>query len=61
MPDYVNPSAMRHGGVVIAAGEAFVITPDGMRPMREAIRIDQEHEINRRPLAMLRARGDAKR
>ena len=56
MPDYQNPSAMRHGGLLIAAGEAFAITPNGMRPMREAVRIDQEHEINRRPLAMLRAR-----
>ena len=56
MPDYVNPSAIRQGGVVISASEAFVITPDGRRPMRDAVRIDQERELNRRTLAILRAR-----
>ena len=59
MPDYVNPSTLRQGGVVIAAGEAFAITPNGMRPLRDAIRIDQERETNWRPLMILRARKSA--
>jgi len=59
MPDYMNPSATRHGGIVISGAEAFAITPDGMRPMRDAIRIDQDRESRRRPLMILRARKSA--
>jgi YHS domain-containing protein len=59
MPDYANPSTTRKATVVITATEAFAITPNGIRPVPEANRIDQEHEINRRPLAILRARKNA--
>ena len=59
MPDFANPSAIRQAAVVITASEAFAITPNGIRPMSDAYRIDQEHEINRRPLAILRARRNA--
>ena len=60
MPDYVKPSAIRQGAVVITAGEAFAITPNGMRPMSDANRIDQEREIKRRPLTILRNRKSFK-
>lgn len=59
MPDFGNQSVMRQAGVVITAGEAFVITPGGMRPLREAFRSDQEREIKQRTLLILRARKSA--
>jgi YHS domain-containing protein len=57
MPDYGNPSVVRQVGLVITPGEAFAITPNGTRPMPEAARIDLEHEMQRRPLSILRARS----
>ena len=59
IPDYANPSVMRQAAVVITPTDAFAITPSGIRPMSDAYRIDQEHEIYRRPLAILRARKNA--
>jgi len=59
MPDYVHPETMRQGGVVISGSEAFVITPNGLRPLRDVIRIDQEREIRQRTLTILRARKSA--
>ena len=56
IPDYTNPSVMRQTAVVITPSDAFAIMPNGIRPMAGASRIDQEREINRRPLAILRAR-----
>ena len=59
IPDYTNPSVMRQAAVVITPSDAFTITPNGIRPMSDAYRIDQEREINRRPLAILRARKNS--
>jgi len=56
MPDFANPSVMRQAALVITASEVFAIAPNGIRPMPNAFRIDQEREINWRPLAILRAR-----
>jgi hypothetical protein len=56
MPDYDNPSVLRQVALVISPGEAFAITPNGMQAMPEAARIDLEHELQRRPLSILRAR-----
>jgi len=44
-----------------AAGmvEAFGVAPNGVQPVREAVRIEQEKEIRRRPLSILRARKGA--
>jgi len=59
MPDWSNASAMRQGAIIIAAGEAFAITPNGVRSLPEAARIAQESELKRQPLSILRARKSA--
>ncbi|MCU1264695.1 MAG: Peptidase inactive domain protein [Acidobacteria bacterium] len=55
-PDYANPSVIRETAVVINANEGFAVTPNGIRALPEANRIEQQHELKRRPLAILRAR-----
>lgn len=56
MPDYMNPAITRQVGFVISAGDAFAVTPNGIRPLPGPPRTEQEREIQRRPLAILRAR-----
>jgi YHS domain-containing protein len=58
MPDYMNPAIKRQVGFVLNGGEAFAITPNGLRPLPDAPRVEQERELKRRPLAILRARKD---
>ena len=59
MPDFMNPATTRKAALIIADGVAFAITPNGTRQFDDAFRIDQEREIKRRPLAILRARKNA--
>jgi len=59
MPDWSNPSAIRQAAMVISANEAFVLTPGGPRSLAAAQRLDQEREISRRPLSILRGRKHA--
>jgi len=59
MPDFTNPSATRKMALVITPSEAFGVAPNGVQPVREAVRIEQEKEIRRRPLSILRARKGA--
>ena len=59
MPDFMNPATTRKAALIIADGVAFAITPNGTRQFADAFRIDQEREIQRRPLAILRARKTA--
>jgi YHS domain-containing protein len=58
-PDFTNPSVTRETAAVISTAEAFAVTPNGIRPLPEANRINQLHELKRRPLAILRARKNA--
>jgi hypothetical protein len=44
---------------VILPGEAFAITRSGVRPTPDAARADQERQIQRKPLSILRARNGA--
>ena len=59
MPDFANPSVTREVAIVITATDAFAITREGSRPMPGASREVQHQELNRRPLAILRARRRA--
>lgn len=58
-PDFVNPSVTRETTVVMTANEGFAITPNGILQMPDANRINQQNEIKRRPLAILRARKNS--
>lgn len=58
-PDYMNPTVMRQGGIVITQGEAVAFGSNGIRPLPDAFRVNQEREINQRPLTILRARKNA--
>jgi YHS domain-containing protein len=59
MPDFMNPATTRKAALIIADGVAFAITANGTQQFADAFRIDQEREIQRRPLAILRARKNA--
>jgi len=59
MPDFNNPSVMRRMALVVTPNESFIIAPNGVQPANEMIRLDQEREIRRRPLSILRARKGA--
>lgn len=59
MPDFNNPSAMIQPVSIILPGEAFVITPRGVRPVPAEARAEQEQQIQRKPLSILRARNGA--
>jgi YHS domain-containing protein len=59
MPDYNDPSVTIQPVSVISQKEAFVITPSGVRPAPDAARADQERQIQRKPLSILRARNSA--
>jgi hypothetical protein len=45
--------------LVITPSEAFGVAPNGVQPIRDVARIEQEKEIRRRPLSILRARKSA--
>ena len=59
MPDYNNPSVMAQPVMVMLPGEAFLIAPRGVRPLPAEARAEQEQQIQRRPLSILRARNGA--
>jgi YHS domain-containing protein len=59
MPDYNDPSVTIQPVIVILPGEAFAITRSGVRPAPDAARADQERQIQRKPLSILRARNGA--
>jgi YHS domain-containing protein len=56
MPDFNNPAATRQMALVITPSESFTIAPNGVQPINDVARIEQEKEIKRRPLSILRAR-----
>ena len=55
-PDFVNPTVMRQNAFVMNGSEAFVVTAAGSRSVPDTSRFDQQRELDRRPLAILRAR-----
>jgi YHS domain-containing protein len=59
MPDYNDPSVTIQPVIVILPGEAFAIMRNGVRPAPDAARADQEQQIQRKPLSILRARSGA--
>jgi YHS domain-containing protein len=59
MPDYNDPSVTIQPVSVILPGEAFVITPRGVTPAPDAARADQERQVQRKPLSILRSRNGA--
>lgn len=59
MPDSGNSSTMIQPVMVMLPGEAFMIAPSGARPMPAEARADQERQIQRKPLSILRARNGA--
>jgi YHS domain-containing protein len=59
MPDFNNPSEMRRMALVVTPNESFIIAANGVQAATEVIRLDQEREIRRRPLSILRARKSA--
>lgn len=56
MPDYNDPTTMRRGAFVLQPGNDFVITPRGPMAMQAPMRNDQEQQLQRKPLLLLRAR-----
>jgi len=59
MPDWNNPSASREMAIVVTPGEVFGIMGGVVRPLPDSTRIDQEKDISRRLLSILRARKSA--
>lgn len=59
MPDWNDPSTVRQITLVINPGEVFGIMGNTARPLPDSARVDQEKEMNRRLLFMLRARKTA--
>lgn len=58
-PDFNNPATTRQMAVVITPSESFTAAPNGVQPLNDIARLDQEREIKRRPLSILRARKSA--
>jgi hypothetical protein len=56
MPDWNDPSKLRQMTIVVAPGEVFGIMGSAVRLLPDSARIEQEKEIKRRPLSILRAR-----
>ena len=59
MPDFNDSSMTRRMALVVTPKESFIIAPNGAQSVNEAARLDQEREIRRRPLSILRARKSA--
>ena len=60
MPDYNDASVTRRMALVIIPGEAFGVAQSAVQPMNDVARIEQEKEIRRRPLSILRSRMNLK-
>lgn len=58
MPDYEDASKVRQFATVVTATEVFGVMGSITRPLPNSARIDQEKEVNRRVLAILRARNN---
>jgi YHS domain-containing protein len=58
-PDFTDASVVRQVAVVINSNDAFAINQSKIRPLTNAARNDLEHELQRRPLWILRARKNA--
>lgn len=59
LPDFTDVSVIRQIALVVTPSEAFAINQNRIRPMPDAARIDLEHEMQRTPLWILRARKNA--
>jgi YHS domain-containing protein len=59
MPAYNDPSVMVQPVMVLLPGDAFMIAPRGVRPLPAEARAEQEQQIQRKPLSILRARNGA--
>lgn len=59
MPDWNNPTEVRQLALVITPSEVFGIMSNVVRPLPETARTDQEKELKRRLIAILRARKSA--
>ena len=59
MPDWNNSSATRQMTTVITPSEVFGILANDVRSLPNGARLEQEQEIKRWPLSILRARKDA--
>lgn len=57
MPDWNNPSALRQMAIVTTPTEVFGVMAGAARPLPNSARIDQERELKRRLLSLLRARN----
>ena len=56
MPDWNNPAATRQMAIVITPTQVFGVMAGAARPLPESARIDQEKDLKRRLLSILRAR-----
>lgn len=56
MPDWTDPSKVRQVTMVISGGEVFGTMGGVVRQLPDLARINQENEVNRRLLSILRAR-----
>ena len=56
MPDYEDPSKVRQFATVVTASEVFGVMGGAVRPFPNSARIEQEKEVNRRLLSILRNR-----
>ena len=56
MPDWNNPSAMRQMSIVIMPSQVFGIMAGDARSLPDSVRNDQEKDLKRRQLSILRGR-----
>src|SRR5262245_33865576 len=60
VPSYNDPSVMIQPVMVLAPGDGFMIVPPrGVRPLPAEARTEQEEQIQRKPLSILRGRHGA--
>jgi len=56
MPDWNNPASTRQMAIVITPTQVFGVMAGAARPLPDSARIDQEKDLKRRLLSILRAR-----
>ncbi|HXF40390.1 MAG TPA: hypothetical protein VN687_11805 [Blastocatellia bacterium] len=56
MPDYEDPSKVRQFATVVTASEVFGVMSGAVRPFPNSARFEQEKEVNRRLVSILRNR-----
>jgi len=59
VPSYNDPSVMVQPVMVMLPGDGFMVSPSGVRQLPAEVRTEQERQIQRKSLSILRARKGA--